>query len=60
MTIHILGIYNFIKLGNNNNIKKLSLINCIWDCPSISQYKKEVEEYLHMMSALVEIGEETA
>lgn len=44
MTIHILGIYNFIKLGNNNNIKKISLINCIWDCPSISQYKKEVEE----------------
>ena len=44
MTIHILGIYNFIKLGNNNNIKKISLINCIWDYHSIPQYKKEVEE----------------
>lgn len=44
MTIHILGIYNFIKLGNNNDIKKISLINCIWDCNGIPQYEKEVEE----------------
>ena len=44
MTIHILGIYNFIKLGRNNNVKKISLINCIWDYPGISQYEKEVEE----------------
>lgn len=44
MTIHILGIYNFIKLGSNNNIKKISLINCIWDLPGIPQYEKEVEE----------------
>lgn len=44
MTIHILGIYNFIKLGNNKNIKNISLINCIWDYPGIPQYEKEVEE----------------
>lgn len=44
MTIHILGIYNFVKLGNNNKIKSISLINCIWDYPGITQYEKEVEE----------------
>lgn len=44
MTIHILGIYNFIKLRNNNKIKNIYLINCIWDYPGISQYEKEVEE----------------
>lgn len=44
MTIHILGIYNHIKLRNNNKIKNISLINCIWDYPGIPQYEKEVEE----------------
>lgn len=44
MTIHILGIYNFIKSRKNNNITNISLINCIWDCPKIPQYEKEIEE----------------
>lgn len=44
MTIHILGIYNFIKSGKNNNIKKISLINCIWGYKEIPQYNKELEE----------------
>lgn len=44
MTIHILGIYNFIKTGKNNNIKKISLINCIWGYKEIPQYNKELEE----------------
>jgi len=44
MTIHILGIYNFIKSEKNNNIKKISLINCIWDCKGIPQYETEAKE----------------
>jgi len=44
MTIHILGIYNFIKGKKNNNITKISLINCIWGYKEIPQYKIEIEE----------------
>lgn len=44
MTIHILGIYNFIKQEKNNNIKKISPTNCIWDCNGVPQYEKELEE----------------
>ena len=44
MTIHILGIYNFIKQGKNNNIKKISLINCIWGYKEIPQYNQELKE----------------
>lgn len=44
MTIHILGIYNFIQSKKNNNITKISLINCIWGYNQIPQYKREIEE----------------
>ena len=49
MTIHILGIYNFIKSNKNGNIKNISLINCVWGYDEIEQYleeKKEAKEFI--------------
>lgn len=44
MTIHILGIYNFVKSNKNGNIKNISLINCVWGYDEIEQYLEEKEE----------------
>lgn len=49
MTIHILGIYNFVRSNKNGNIKKISLINCVWGYDEIKQYleeKKEAREFI--------------
>lgn len=44
MTLHILGIYNFVLENKNNNVKRIYLYNCIWGYNGIKRYDKEEQQ----------------
>ena len=52
MTIHILGIYNYVKEQiHRQHINKITLINCVWGYDVIPEYeveKKEATEFIKL------------
>ena len=49
MLIHILGIYRFVRRGENRNIKDIELVNVVWGneiIPKYNEEKKEATEFI--------------
>jgi len=44
MTLHILGIYNFVLENKNESINKIYLYNCVWGSIKIRRYQEEEQQ----------------